>query len=181
MRKVLSVLLSVLCLTLIVSATISALPSFTDNGYHVVAGDCTSVETSYVPTGNPEVDAILADPTVSTLRTLVDGIPSDAEYYINLADDFFEVEPISGCTIPGQETGAVTFTVEHSKIIPGSKVGVVHYSTVRNVFEYVAADTVDTSAHVATITLSDASPVIFVIANPFGGGTPQPVVDTATK
>lgn len=181
MRKVLSVLLSVLCLTLIVSATISALPSFTDNGYHVVAGDCTSVETSYVPTGDSEIDAILANPTVSTLRTLVDGIPSDAEYYINLSDSFFSVDPVSGCTIPGQGTGAVTFTVEHSRIIRGSKVGVVRYLSSGNVFEYVPADSVDTSAHVATITLSDASPVIFVIANPFGGGTPQPVVDTATK
>ena len=179
MKKVISVLLAVLCLTLVLTSAVSAAPgypSFEEGEIEVVAGPGSYVDKDYHNTGDDGVDQILANPTIANVGGVVPGFPSTSTNDVTFSGDFFDVTDGAH--------GAVSFTIESDKIVAGVTVGAAHYSTVRALWEYVPATTVDTTNHKATFNLVDSSPVILVISKakaPAPAPAPSGVVDTATK
>lgn len=178
MKKVISVLLAVLCLTLVLTSAVSAKigwPSFEEGEIHVVAGTGSFVDKNYHNTGDDAVDQLIATPTVAGVANVVPGFPSTSTNDVTFSGDFFDVTA-------GTVGDPVSFTIESDKIVAGVTVGAAHYSTVRDLWEYVPATTVDTTNHKATFNLLDGSPVILVISKAkTPAPTPSGVVDTATK
>ena len=173
MKKVISVLLAVLCLALVITTSVSALAydSFSEGDIGVIADDTnTDLDKNHTPAGSDDDKAIQNNPTAANLAGAVPGFPSTSSNDVTLVGNFFEVT----------STGQPKFTVESDKIVAGVQVGVAHYSTTRNVWEFVAASSVNTANHTASFTLADGSPVILVVykakTTPASG-----VVNTATK
>lgn len=181
MRKLLTILLSVLCMLMVVSASVSANPSFNDGEFHIIAGKCTVCDEAFTSSGDPTVDDILSNPTSTKLEALNIGVPSAANNTIYLIQKAFDV--VNGpCAIGDTSDGYLYFTVEHAKIIPGAKVGVVYYCPSDTTWYYQNANSIDTSAHIASFKLAIDPQVVIVIAVPKGNVNPSSgVVDTATK
>ena len=174
MKKVISVLLAVLCLALVVTTTVYAATSFVEGGVTVVAGAGTTVDASYTgDTGSSDVNTLVGKATV-TVADLegagITGFPSSSSYDVTVVGNFFDV------------TGTpAAFTVESDKIVAGVQVAVAHYQTAAPAgWEFKAATSVDTTNHTATFSLTSGSPVILVVykakTTPASG-----VVNTATK
>lgn len=123
-----------------------------------------------------EVNALInnTNKTLPTeLRTLK-GLPDN---YSLVGGKFYEVDVVLKST--GQEThDGATFVAYLPCITNKTKeVGLIHYSHTKG-FEYVKANSFNVSNQTAEFTLSDTSPIAFIVAN--GQSNVGGVVNTAT-
>ena len=179
MKKIIAILLSVLCLTLVITTSVSAgggVPSFSAGGIEVVADDnSTALKSSYDSKGDwpEEVGSLVSFPTVSGLASDVPGFPSTSSNDVTLVGSFFEVYGASP-----------KFTVTSDKIVAGVQVGLAHLtnpSAGSYVWEFNATSIVDPTNHTASFSLTSASPVILVVYKAKTTPAPSGVVNTATK
>ncbi len=178
MKKTLCVILSVLCLILIVNASVSAAYSFREGETHVTCVSCTVVDNNiseHLEDLPADVQSIVLAPTLAKIDAIPNvSIPSTKDYSVYFATGFFDVS--DECFPYNHE---LEITVYHEKIIEGALIKAIHYSTKRSLWEEIDPYSIDRSAHTAVFRFQDGSPVALIIAIPKGGANTG-VVDTAT-